>query len=77
MKKNTSKSDKSTAVDINKTFKYPKKMEHFQIDEHILLRFAEEKDTPLILEFIRGLAEYEHLLDTVKIDEEAIKKYLF
>jgi GNAT superfamily N-acetyltransferase len=52
-------------------------MDHFQIDNHILLRFAEEKDTLLILEFIRGLAEYEHLLDTVKIDEAILKKYLF
>jgi len=50
---------------------------NYQIDEHILLRFGEEKDTSLILEFIRGLAEYEHLLDTVKIDETALKKYLF
>ena len=52
-------------------------MNYYQINEHILLRFAEEKDTPLILEFIRGLAEYEHLLDTVKIEEADIKNYLF
>jgi N-acetylglutamate synthase-like GNAT family acetyltransferase len=35
----------------------------YQINDHILLRFAEEKDASIILEFIRGLAEYEHLLD--------------
>jgi GNAT superfamily N-acetyltransferase len=52
-------------------------MNTFQINEHILLRFAEEKDIALILEFIRGLAEYEHLLDTVKIQEADIKEYVF
>jgi GNAT superfamily N-acetyltransferase len=52
-------------------------MNNYKIDEHILLRFAEEKDVDLILEFIRGLAEYEHLLDTVKINEADIKKYVF
>jgi len=52
-------------------------MNIFKIDEHIQLRFAEEKDTAVILEFIRGLAEYEHLLDTVKIKEADLKNYLF
>jgi GNAT superfamily N-acetyltransferase len=49
----------------------------YKIDEHILLRFAEERDTVLILEFIRGLAEYEHLLDTVRINETDIREYVF
>ena len=52
-------------------------MDSFQADDHILLRFAEEKDIAIILEFIRGLAEYEHLLDTVEIKEADLKKYLF
>ncbi|MCL1931218.1 MAG: GNAT family N-acetyltransferase [Treponema sp.] len=52
-------------------------MDSFQINEHIRLRFAEEKDVALIVGFIRGLAEYEHLLDTVKIQEADIKKYVF
>jgi GNAT superfamily N-acetyltransferase len=52
-------------------------MIYFQADEHILLRFAEEKDISIILEFIRGLAEYEHLLDTVEIKEADLKNYLF
>ena len=52
-------------------------MDYFNVDDHILLRFAEEKDIDIILEFIRGLAEYEHLLDTVEIKEVDIKKYLF
>jgi GNAT superfamily N-acetyltransferase len=52
-------------------------MNSFQADNHILLRFAEEKDISVILEFIRGLAEYEHLLDTVEIKEADLKKYIF
>jgi len=52
-------------------------MSYYQIDEHILLRFAEGKDIVIIMEFIRGLAEYEHLLDTVEIKEEDLKIYLF
>jgi len=52
-------------------------MIYYQVDEHISLRFAEEKDIATILEFIRGLAEYEHLLDTVEIKEEDLKIYLF
>jgi len=52
-------------------------MDSYQINEHIRLRFAEEKDIALIWGFIRGLAEYEHLLDTVKIQEADIKKYVF
>ena len=52
-------------------------MNYYQVDEHISLRFAEEKDIATILEFIRGLAEYEHLLDTVEIKEEDLKNYIF
>jgi GNAT superfamily N-acetyltransferase len=52
-------------------------MNYYQVDEHISLRFAEEKDIAVIMEFIRGLAEYEHLLDTVEIKEEDLKVYLF
>ena len=29
----------------------------------LTFRFTEERDTPLILKFIKGLAEYEHMLD--------------
>jgi len=52
-------------------------MNYYQVDDHILLRFAEEKDIALILEFIRGLAEYEHLSDMLKIKEADLEKYLF
>ncbi|MDR1128872.1 MAG: GNAT family N-acetyltransferase, partial [Treponema sp.] len=47
------------------------------IGEHIVLRDAEEQDIPLILEFIRGLAEYEHLLDQVSATEDGLAKSLF
>lgn len=52
-------------------------MKKFQMDDHILLRFAKEKDTALILDFIRGLAEYEHGLDQVEADEAGLRKYIF
>jgi len=52
-------------------------MKCFQAGGHIQLRFAEKKDIAVILEFIRGLAEYEHLSDIVKINEAALKNYLF
>ncbi|MDR0719122.1 MAG: GNAT family N-acetyltransferase [Treponema sp.] len=52
-------------------------MRTYQIDEHTLLRFAEKKDTPLILRFIRALAEYEHLSDQVEADEHTLEKYIF
>lgn len=33
----------------------------------LTFRFAQETDTLLILQFIRELADYEHLLDQVEI----------
>lgn len=41
------------------------------------LRFAEEKDVPLILGFITQLAEYEKMLDEVVATEEILKESLF
>lgn len=41
------------------------------------LRFAEVKDVPVILEFIRELADYEKLLDQVQATEELLAEYLF
>lgn len=40
-------------------------------------RFAQRKDVPLILEFIKGLAEYEKMSDEVVADEEALEEWLF
>jgi GNAT superfamily N-acetyltransferase len=52
-------------------------MRTYHIDEHTLLRFAEKKDTPLLLRFIRALAEYEHLGDQVQAEEDALGKHIF
>ena len=40
-------------------------------------RFAEEKDTGLILEYIKYLAEYERMLDLVIATEEDLRKWIF
>jgi len=45
--------------------------------EGFTLRFADEKDTPLILEFIKELAQYENLLDQVVATEEGLRESLF
>jgi len=45
--------------------------------DNFKLRFAEEKDVPLILEFIKGLAEYEKMLDKVTATEEILRESLF
>ncbi len=41
------------------------------------LRFATEEDVPLILEFIKELADYENMLSEVTATEEILKKSLF
>ena len=43
----------------------------------LTFRFAQEADTPLILRFIRELADYEHLLDQVVADEATLRDQLF
>lgn len=43
----------------------------------VKLHFAEEKEIPVILSFIKELAEYEKLSDEVTADEEQLKKTLF
>lgn len=40
-------------------------------------RFAEEKDTDLILQFIKELADYEKMLDEVVATEELLKEWIF
>lgn len=39
--------------------------------------FAERKDVPVVLEFIRELAEYEKMLDQVVADEATLEHWLF
>ena len=45
--------------------------------EHIRIAQAEEGQTPLILSFVRKLAEYERLSSKVSADEEQLRKSLF
>ncbi len=45
--------------------------------EGFKLRFAEEKDTGLILDFIKELAEYEKMLDLVVATEDILRESLF
>ncbi len=47
------------------------KMENFKF------RYAEEKDAALVLEFIKGIATYEKMLDLVINTEEMIKEVIF
>ena len=42
-----------------------------------VFRFAEEEDTPLILQFIRELADYEGMLGEVVADEATLKEWIF
>lgn len=46
-------------------------------DINFSIRFAEEKDTEMILGFIKELAEYENLLDKVVATEEILREALF
>lgn len=41
------------------------------------IRYAIEADVPLILDFIRKLAEYENMLDQVVADEKTLRTWLF
>lgn len=45
--------------------------------DNFIIRLANEKDIPIILGFIRELAEYEKMLDEVVATEELLKDSLF
>ncbi len=45
--------------------------------EHLTFRFAEEKDTELLLSFIRAPAVYERLEDKVEATPEVLRRCLF
>ena len=47
------------------------------MEEKLTFRYAERKDTPLILQFIKELAEYEKLADQVVADEASLEEWLF
>jgi len=44
---------------------------------HITFRYAEESDIPQILDFIKGLAAYENMLDDVVATEELLREWIF
>ena len=46
-------------------------------DKTFSFRKAEQKDVPLILEFIRELADYEHMLNEVVATPELLAKWIF
>lgn len=45
--------------------------------QKLTFRYAEKKDAALILKFIRGLAEYEHMEDDVAATEELLEEWIF
>ncbi len=45
--------------------------------DKLQFRFAEEKDVPLIIGFVKELAEYEKLLHEVQTSEELYRRWLF
>ena len=45
--------------------------------EQMQFRFAKEKDVPLILQFIKDLAEYEHMLEEVVATEALLTEWIF
>ena len=40
-------------------------------------RYVERRDTPLILQFIKKLAEYENMSDEVVADEKTLESWIF
>lgn len=47
------------------------------MDNSLNFRYAERKDIPLILRFIRELADYEKMLDEVVADEATLESWIF
>lgn len=41
------------------------------------MRFAEQKDIPIILDSIKELAEYEKMSDLVSADEKLLEEWIF
>lgn len=48
-----------------------------KMDAKLDFRFAERNDVPLILKFIRELAEYEKMLNEVVADEATLEEWIF
>ena len=47
------------------------------MNTEVKFRFAKRSDIPLILNFIRGLAEYEKMSDVVVADEKTLEEWIF
>lgn len=47
------------------------------MEKTLTFRAAERDDVPLILRFIRDLADYEHMADQVVADEATLEEWLF
>ena len=47
------------------------------MENKLTFRYAERKDVPLILHFIKDLAEYEKMLDEVVADEATLEEWIF
>ena len=47
------------------------------MQHELTFRYAERADTPLILQFIKELAEYEQLLHEVVADEVTLEEWIF
>ena len=47
------------------------------MDNKVSFRNAERRDTPLILQFIKELAEYEKMLDEVVADAATLEEWIF
>lgn len=45
--------------------------------DNLTFRYAERKDVPLILDFIKKLAEYEKMLDLVVANEKTLEEWIF
>ena len=46
-------------------------------DKNIEIRFAKRKDTALVLNFIKRIAEYEQMPDVVKYTESSLEEWMF
>ncbi len=47
------------------------------MEQELTFRYAQRNDTPLILQFIRELADYEKMLDEVVADEKTLEEWIF
>lgn len=56
---------------------YTKDELEIMMKENLEFRYANETDAKLILNFIKGLAEYEDMLDEVAATEELLKEWIF